>query len=115
MIAGGLFMINKTYFDTIGQYDMMMDIWGGENLGNFICIHVPTHGIQLTTKLCFCRTKTFIRPSINRPIRELELAEAFKFSSDILPSMVKEQTWIQLEKDDLNESSLLSIIHAGSR
>jgi len=32
MIAGGLFMINKTYFDTIGQYDMQMDIWGGENL-----------------------------------------------------------------------------------
>jgi len=32
MIAGGLFMINKTYFDTIGQYDNAMDIWGGENL-----------------------------------------------------------------------------------
>ena len=33
MIAGGLFMINKTYFELIGKYDMMMDIWGGENLG----------------------------------------------------------------------------------
>jgi len=32
MIAGGLFMINKTYFDYLGKYDMMMDIWGGENL-----------------------------------------------------------------------------------
>ncbi|XP_072633009.1 inactive polypeptide N-acetylgalactosaminyltransferase-like protein 5 isoform X2 [Canis lupus baileyi] len=48
-MAGGIFAINRHYFNEIGQYDKGMDLWGAENL-------------ELSLRIWMCGGQLFIIP-----------------------------------------------------
>ncbi|XP_051908112.1 polypeptide N-acetylgalactosaminyltransferase 14 isoform X2 [Hippocampus zosterae] len=53
IIAGGLFVIDSSWFKHLGKYDTAMDIWGGENFGESFS-HTRTNQTKISFRVWQC-------------------------------------------------------------
>lgn len=59
IIAGGLFVMDKAWFNHLGKYDSAMDIWGGENFGELFFILLCLAVLGSLSESCCMDTRSF--------------------------------------------------------